>query len=266
MKSKETKRKTKMKWKHKTKKNKNMQIRKLFLTAYFWSISILALLITFPIYMILYLFMNQKSLARFYEFFPGFIILNAMLVPGFWTLKYKDLRKDKNWDGKRYVIVANHLSFIDSLVLSTLPVKKKYMIGKIFTKIPIFGTMGLLSGYVPVDRNAPNKMSSLENSGVHRAVETIRDGSGFCIFPEGMRNPTPGRLLPFKSGAYYIAFMSDVPILPVCLKGTEKAMPIGGMVDYGEIEVVIGEPFSVEAAEDIPQLINRTQNFLYNHL
>lgn len=242
------------------------KIVKILLTIYFWGISVAALLITFPFYLMMYPFVKQKSLARFYEFLPGFIILNAMLIPGFWKLKFRDLRSEKSWDNKRYVIVVNHLSFIDSLILSTFPLKKKYMMGKIFSKIPIFGTMSKLSGYVPVDRNAPNKMESLENSGVHRAVETMRDGSSFVLYPEGMRNPNPHSLLPFKTGAYYIAFMSDVPILPVCIKGTNKAMPIGGMVNFAEITVTIGESFTVDHVENIPTLINRTQDFIYHYI
>ena len=48
------------------------------------------------------------------------------------------------------------------------------------------------------------------------------------IAPEGTRSPT-GNLLPFKKGAFYLAFEAGLPILPVTLSGTRDALPAKGV-------------------------------------
>ena len=85
-------------------------------------------------------------------------------------------------------------------------------------------------------------------------------------YPEGQRNNNPKELLPFKTGAYRIARETKVPILPIALKNTGKAMPIGGLVNFADIKMIIGEPFHVESVDQIPHLIEGTRDFLLKHL
>lgn len=232
-----------------------MRITQLFLTVYFWSITVISLLLTSVVCVLCYPFVSQKTFARIYGTIPGSLMLNAMTIPGFWTLTIEDWRRDKSW--KQCVIVANHESMIDSLILSHIPVTKKFMIGKVFTDIPIFGWLAKSSGYVTADKNDPE----LNKTSVSRAVATMQDGSCFCIFPEAMRNPNPKTLLPFKTGAYRIAKETKVPILPITLKNTGYAMPIGGLVNFANISMVIHEPFFVED-EPLQVYINKSREVI----
>ena len=234
----------------------------ILLTVYLWLVALLALLITFPIAILLYPFLDQKSFSRMCEVVPGYLILYSMLIPNFWTLKIVDRRKDKSWNNKRYVVVANHLSFIDSLVTITLPLKKKFMIARIYTKIPIFGWLVKMAGFIPVDRHQPNNRSDPKNSGVLRAIKNMNDGASFLIYPEGKRSLTY-QLDQFKSGAFVIAKETNVPILPITLKGTKEALDFGGKVGFSDITITIGEPFYVE---NIPDSIKKARDFIQSNL
>jgi 1-acyl-sn-glycerol-3-phosphate acyltransferase len=86
-----------------------MKVSEFFLTIYFWSLSVLCLLATSLTCLILYPFIDQKTFARVYEIMTGYVMLYLMIIPGFWSLKIIDNRRDKSWDNKRYIIIANHV-------------------------------------------------------------------------------------------------------------------------------------------------------------
>ena len=91
-----------------------MKISEFFLTIYFWSLSVICLLVTYVTCLILYPFIEQKTFARIYEVMTGYTMLYLMIIPGFWSLKVTDNRQNKSWtnesgESKRFVFVANHL-------------------------------------------------------------------------------------------------------------------------------------------------------------
>ena len=62
------------------------------------------------------------------------------------------------------------------------------------------------------------------------------------MFPEGGRS-TDGRLQEFKAGAAYIAIKAGVPIVPVAIRGTLQALPLGSIhVRPGEATLLVGDP------------------------
>lgn len=237
-----------------------MIIFNLLLTIYFWGIASFSTILVSIICIIVYPFVDQKTFARIFEKFSGTIILYSMLIPGFWSVTVKDYRRDTSWDGKRYVIVANHLSFIDSLITLLIPLKKKFMMGRVFSKVPLFGWITKAAGFVLVD----NKDTTTLYDAVDRAVDTMKDGCSFMIYPEGKR--TKGNLEKFKTGAYRIAQKTQLQILPLCLKNTNIGMPIGGLVKPADIEIIIGEPFYIGTKWDsVIKGIYKTKQFILSH-
>ncbi|NNF00250.1 MAG: 1-acyl-sn-glycerol-3-phosphate acyltransferase, partial [Pyrinomonadaceae bacterium] len=67
---------------------------------------------------------------------------------------------------------------------------------------------------------------SLERVGIAKALkkarEVLRNGDTLVVFPEGSREFSDGRLLPFKTGAAKIAVDAGVPILPVTIRGANR--------------------------------------------
>ena len=79
---------------------------------------------------------------------------------------------------------------------------------------------------------------------------SIDDGEPLVLFPEGERKSGP-EVQPLFDGATYIAMKAGVPIIPVAIGGSERAMPKGAKFIYPRrLHVVVGEPMSVPDAEN----------------
>jgi 1-acyl-sn-glycerol-3-phosphate acyltransferase len=134
-------------------------------------------------------------------------------------LKRKGLENFKN--GENYIIISNHNSFMDILVISPfIPGPNKTIAKSELAKIPLFGFV-YKGGSVLVDRKDKN---SRVNS--FKEMKTVLDqGMHMCIYPEGTRNTTNKPLKEFHNGAFKLAVETKKPIMPVVIFNTRKAMP-----------------------------------------
>ena len=230
------------------------------LTVYFWLMAMSGTLITTILGIIVYPFMNQKTFTRFHEVVIGTFMLKVMTIPGFWSFKIKNLNNiDKN---QRYIFIANHRSFIDTILCAQIPFSKKFIMKESVGKIPLFGHLCLMAGHVPVN----SKDQTSRKSAIARSIEAMKDGSSFMIYPEGTRSKD-NKLLPFKTGAFRLAQKAGIPIVPLVLKNTQIAMPIGGMCQKADLEINIGTPILVGSKwEDIQKAINESREFMEQHL
>lgn len=128
---------------------------------------------------------------------------------------------------QRYVIVANHRSWMDAMGIITALKPKKispvFVVKRGLMFFPVFGIYMWLAGYVPVSRGGSrgrNKRS------LEKAARHIKKGVTVLAFPEGTRAPTH-RFLPFKKGAAALALASQTPLLPVTVSGTAQLYPRG---------------------------------------
>jgi 1-acyl-sn-glycerol-3-phosphate acyltransferase len=127
--------------------------------------------------------------------------------------------------GETYLVMSNHQSLYDIPVLFEAIGPNVRMIAKreLF-HVPIFGGALQAAGFIAIDRRDRNAaIRSLEQA---RAL--LAGGTHVWIAPEGTRSRT-GALLPFKKGAFYLAFEARLPILPVTLRGTRDALPAKGV-------------------------------------
>ena len=119
-----------------------------------------------------------------------------------------------------YVVVSNHESFADILLISHLPWEMKWLSKAELFRIPVMGWLMHLAGDVPVKRGfGPSAIEAMA-----RCREVLSNKVSVMIFPEGTRSPT-AQLLPFKDGAFRLAIDAGVPILPLALHGTGNALP-----------------------------------------
>ena len=133
------------------------------------------------------------------------------------------LRVEGRWPGKGpYVVVANHQSLLDILMLSKLPREMKWIAKEELFRVPWVGWMFRISGDIPVKRG------DAESGGeaLAKARRYLANGMNVMIFPEGTRSKT-AKLLPFKSGAFRLAIEAGVPILPIAVNGSAAGMPKG---------------------------------------
>lgn len=159
-----------------------------------------------------------------------------------------------------YVVVSNHESFADILLISFLPWEMKWLSKASFFRIPVVGWMMSLAGDIPVHRGDARSAA--------RAMLACRDrlrrGVSVMIFPEGTRSMKPD-LLPFKDGAFRLAIDEQLPILPLALAGTRTALPKKGFVmQRADAEVTILEPIDTKGmtTKDVPELRDRVQKMI----
>lgn len=151
-----------------------------------------------------------------------------------------------------YVVVSNHESFVDILLISHLPWEMKWLSKKELFKIPVAGWLMRMARDVEVDR-------SDRASGSKALVECrkrLDDHVSVMIFPEGTRS-TSGDLLPFKDGAFRLAIEAGVPILPLAVHGAATALPKHDWrFGRSTAEVRVLEPISTEGMtlDDVDRL------------
>ena len=135
------------------------------------------------------------------------------------------LRVEGRWPAGRgpFVVVANHQSILDILLLSRLPREMKWVAKASLFAVPWAGWMLRLAGDIPVRRGDPES----GGEALARARAYLDRGMSVMVFPEGTRSTT-GELLPFKTGAFRLALEAGVPVLPVAVSGTGAGMPKGG--------------------------------------
>lgn len=165
-----------------------------------------------------------------------------------------------------YVFMANHLSLIDGpLLFMLIPQSARVILKKGIFRIPIIGQAMKQVSFVPVDR----KRLKGGKESIDRASRLLKEkGFSFLIFPEGTRS-RDGRLQLFKRGGFFLALNSQVPIVPVTIKGSFEIMPKGSFfARKGKISIAFFPPVSSQGFErhSIPKLMDTIRNTIQSGL
>lgn len=119
-----------------------------------------------------------------------------------------------------YVLVSNHASLADIIILLHLNVHFKWMAKDNLFRIPLLGWSMLWAGDIPLLRGNQGSIRAT----YRRAYYCLKSGLPIMIFPEGTRSRS-GHLGPFKRGAFQLAIKAQVPIVPIALHGTRDTIP-----------------------------------------
>lgn len=141
--------------------------------------------------------------------------------------------------GGQYLIISNHRSIIDPLIvemalknkgINSLWIAKKELYNSFF-----FGTFTRNAGSILLDRDS-KKMSSF-----FKKIKTnVTQGYSICIFPEGTRNKDDALPSEFKEGSQIIAIKNRLKILPVHIKtNTNKVLMESIQDNTNEFKVTI---------------------------
>jgi 1-acyl-sn-glycerol-3-phosphate acyltransferase len=159
------------------------------------------------------------------------------------------------------VFASNHASNLDPVALvPNIPRRVALLAKKEVFRVPILSKALRQAKLIPVDRT--DKEAAAES--VDIAVEYMKEGLSFCVFPEGTRS-RDGRLLAFKKGTFLMAIRADAWVVPVSLVGTQRLMRKGDWTIHpGEVVVRYGVPAkATEYAEDQrDQLRQRVQGIV----
>lgn len=163
-------------------------------------------------------------------------------------VKVEIININKVMNKQSYVVVANHQSTYDILVLyGYLPLDFKWVMKIELRKVPFIGFACEKMGHIYVDRK--NRQASIK--AMKEAREKLVHGNSVVFFPEGTRSQGK-QLRPFKKGAFRMAEDLQLPILPISIDGADRVLPSGGLfITPGKITLTFHDPISVsEINED----------------
>jgi 1-acyl-sn-glycerol-3-phosphate acyltransferase len=123
-----------------------------------------------------------------------------------------------------FLLVCNHLSNLDPLV--TLAALRGFDLAFVSKpenfKIPLAGPIMRNASFLPIDRENPrNAVSTIKQAAKQIAERSLCMG----IYPEGTRNKTKEKLLPFHNGSFKIATTAKCPIAVLTLRYEKGTLP-----------------------------------------
>ena len=127
-----------------------------------------------------------------------------------------------------YVIVGNHISFLDlHAIAAGVPTAFRPLSKIQNTRIPILGPL-IRKVVIMVDRSSPES----REASMLQMKATVARGVSVLVFPEGGRNrklDTPLRER-FYNGAFRIAIEHQIPVMPLVITGARNTMPAGTLL------------------------------------
>ena len=126
---------------------------------------------------------------------------------------------------KTYILVANHQSFADILILYGLSKPFKWVSKEEIFKVPCIGWNMYLNQYVKIKRG---NISSIKEM-MATCQNWLTRGASILMFPEGTRSKD-GELQHFRDGSFRLACDNNLPVVPIVVTGTREILPKGKMV------------------------------------
>lgn len=218
-----------------------------------WSIPTLFLLLAI---------LNALVAAYIFSLVPEFLLrfVSWLLVGLVYRLKRQHVERIPA-DGAA-LLVANHVSFVDALVLmAASPRPIRFVMDSSIFRTPVLSWMFRQAKAIPI-ASAKQDAAMMERA-FARVSEELRDGNLVCIFPEGRITDT-GELYPFRPGVTRILARDPVPVVPIALQGlwgsffsridggTAMRRPFRRGL-FSRIGIAVGEP--VPAAQATPEVL-----------
>jgi 1-acyl-sn-glycerol-3-phosphate acyltransferase len=156
--------------------------------------------------------------------------LNRVFFRGFFAL-LKRIAPWHQWDIDpgvtdihSSVVVCNHLSYLDPLLLVSLLERAKTIVKPVFFSAPVFGWILKISGYFPAI--STGKLGRLMLEQMETMGQYLSEGGNIFIFPQGTRS-RDGNIGSLNQGAFKIARYCKAPVYILCIRNTEKLFTPG---------------------------------------
>lgn len=205
----------------------------VIISIFVWFAGILYMVVFFPLTFLLWLialpFDRERKLTHWFLMYQSFMLCYIMPV---WKISIKGREKAER--GSTYVIISNHQSILDILLINCLRYRYKWISKIENMKLPVLGWYLRMADYITVDRgNKESKEEMLEKS-----YDCLKRNTSIVLFPEGTRSVN-GELGFFKRGAFQLAINARKPILPIIIDGTGGVLPKHGFIFSGGHKIMI---------------------------
>lgn len=193
-------------------------------------------------------------------FYKGFFRWLRLLVP--WQ---RIIVEQAAADIRSAVVICNHVSYLDPLLLMAMYPKHKTIVKSSFFRAPIFGRVITAAGYMPSSASGA-ELSEILMRQMTSLPAFLEDGGNLFVFPEGTRS-RDGSLGRFNKGAFKIARKAGARICVVRISGTDRLFEPGRFVFHacrantlkvtlcGEISLELQRSVSIEKVADQARLL-----------
>jgi 1-acyl-sn-glycerol-3-phosphate acyltransferase len=192
-----------------------------------WLLAAVMFLIFFPVTFIIWLlvlpFDRRRTVVHWLLVYQAMVI--SYLVP-IWKVKIEG--REKAIRGTTYIIICNHQSLVDILLVNCIRYRYKWISKIEVFNHPIVGWYLRMARYITVDRGDKESKEKM----MEEALQCLKGETSIMIFPEGTRS-ADSEIAFFKKGAFVLALAAQKPILPVIIDGTGSVLPKHGMVFGG---------------------------------
>ncbi len=183
---------------------------------WFYILLAVPILVMFPFLVLATI--SEKTYGAFFKMAQiwAMVIVYGM---GWWPVIHRDAGMQK---GRSYMLVANHTSMADIMLMLLVARNPFVFVGKAeLSKIPIFGFFYKRT-CILVDRGDVHSRKAVFDS----ASKRLESGVGICIFPEGGVPVDRSLLLDsFKDGAFRLAIEHQIPVVPMSFYDNKKRFP-----------------------------------------
>jgi 1-acyl-sn-glycerol-3-phosphate acyltransferase len=147
-----------------------------------------------------------------------------------------------------FILAPTHRSILDTPIASAATHRRmRFMGADKYWKNKAFGRLLTALGGFPVSRGTADREA------LRRCIAVLEAGEPLVLFPEGERKIGP-IVQPLFDGATYIAVKAGVPIVPVGIGGSDRAMPKGAkFIRPSKVYVVIGKPIQASTSATSPK-------------
>ncbi len=162
---------------------------------------------------------TKKENTHYSSFYRKVLTFAIRICLSLFGVKIKSEGLDKIPQNTNFVIVFNHLSNLDTLVMDVCLTEYPlvFVAKKSLFKIPFFGKMLHAIGYIKMDRGNIRQ----ELKAIYKGIDFLnKNECSVGVAPEGTRNFTEETLLPFKVGCLHLATETKKPIVISVVKGT----------------------------------------------
>ena len=166
---------------------------------------------------------------------------------------------------KNYVMVSNHQSQLDILVLYRLFFPFRWVSKAAVFNLPFIGWNMVLNGYIKLRRRDKDSIKKM----MQTCEELLDNHISVFFFPEGTRS-SDGLLRPFKPGAFILAKKARMPIVPLVINNTKDALPKHSIRIQGkhhmEVRVLDEIPFCVFEHMPVDEISHMVRNKIASHV
>lgn len=176
------------------------------------------------------------------------LVYMFVMVPPMWRRRVEGLEHIEK--DKPYVIVINHQSMVDIMMLYLVPMTFRWVSKREAYRIPFIGRFLLLHGDITIDRKQGSKAM---RKVMEKGQMWLGRGVSVSMFPEGTRSKD-GEIHRFKAGAFALAKEAGVGILPVVMDGSTTMFKPSMMVNWrNEFVIRVLPPVTAEEVAQTDQ-------------